>query len=36
VVGKKWEQVLEDPRLLEQRPDSLVALPMQVWLGRTG
>ncbi len=26
-------RVLEDPRLLEQRPDSLVELPIQVWLG---
>jgi hypothetical protein len=28
--------VLEDARLLEQRPDPLVTLPLQVWLGRTG
>ena len=24
--------VLEDPRLLERRPDHLVTLPLQVWL----
>jgi hypothetical protein len=29
-------RVEEDPRLLEQRPDSLVQLPIQVWLGTTG
>jgi hypothetical protein len=29
-------RVDEDARLLEQRPDSLVQLPIQVWLGRTG
>jgi ABC-type hemin transport system substrate-binding protein len=29
-------QVREDPRLLEQRPDHLVDLPVQVWLGRLG
>jgi hypothetical protein len=29
-------RVEEDPRLLEQRPDSLVQLPIQVWVGRTG
>lgn len=29
-------RVLEDPRLLEQRPDSLVELPVQVWLGYPG
>jgi hypothetical protein len=28
-------RVDEDARLLEQRPDSLVQLPIQVWLGRT-
>jgi hypothetical protein len=28
--------VREDPRLLEERPDSLVPLSIQVWLGRTG
>jgi hypothetical protein len=27
-------RVDEDPRLLEERPDSLVQLPIQVWLGR--
>ena len=27
--------VLEDPRLLERRPDRLVPLPVTVWLGRT-
>jgi hypothetical protein len=27
-------RVDEDPRLLEDRPDSLVQLPIQVWLGR--
>jgi hypothetical protein len=27
-------RVDEDARLLEQRPDSLVQLPIQVWLGR--
>jgi hypothetical protein len=26
-------RVLEDPRLLERRPDHLVTLPIQVWLG---
>ncbi len=29
-------RVDEDARLLEQRPDSLVQLPIQVWLGRVG
>lgn len=29
-------RVEEDARLLEQRPDSLVPLPIQVWLGRLG
>ena len=29
-------RVEEDARLLEQRPDSLVELPIQVWLGRLG
>jgi hypothetical protein len=29
-------RVEEDPRLLEQRPDDLVDLPIHVWLGRTG
>ena len=28
--------VREDPRLLERRPDHLVDLPVQVWLGRQG
>jgi hypothetical protein len=26
-------RVREDPRLLERRPDHLVTLPIQVWLG---
>ena len=26
-------QVREDPRLLEQRPDHLVDLPLQLWIG---
>jgi hypothetical protein len=26
-------RVHEDPRLLERRPDHLVTLPVQVWLG---
>jgi hypothetical protein len=29
-------RVEEDPRLLEQRPDDLVDLPIHVWLGTTG
>jgi hypothetical protein len=29
-------RVDEDPRLLERRPDSLVELPLQVWLGYPG
>ena len=36
VVNRERDWVYEDPRLLERRPDSLVVLPLQVWLGRTG
>jgi hypothetical protein len=35
VVGVD-KHVLEDPRLLEQRPDHLVDLPVQLWIGTRG
>jgi hypothetical protein len=33
VLVNRDVEVREDPRLLERRPDHLVTLPMQVWLG---